>query len=69
MCRLVHVQAIDHRHHRLARLIEHLLERDVPLPRRGAEAMAEAVVGASGVARRERGAREHEPAAPLEAMR
>jgi malate dehydrogenase (oxaloacetate-decarboxylating) len=40
--------------------------------RRVAEAVAEAVAGAgveSGVARRDRGARAHEPATPLEAMR
>jgi malate dehydrogenase (oxaloacetate-decarboxylating) len=63
--------------HAIARVIpEDELHADYIIPsvfnRRVAEAVAEAVAdaaAASGVARRERGARAHEPATPLEAMR
>jgi malate dehydrogenase (oxaloacetate-decarboxylating) len=59
--------------HAIARVIpEDELHPDYIIPsvfnRRVAEAVAAAAV-ASGVARRERGARAHEPATPLEAMR
>jgi malate dehydrogenase (oxaloacetate-decarboxylating) len=62
--------------HAIARVIpEDELHADYITPsvfnRRVAESVAEAVAAAvaSGVARRERGARAHEPATPLEAMR
>jgi malate dehydrogenase (oxaloacetate-decarboxylating) len=63
--------------HAIARVIpEDELHADYIIPsvfnRRVAEAVAEAVAGAaveSGVARRDRGTRAHEPATPLEAMR
>jgi malate dehydrogenase (oxaloacetate-decarboxylating) len=63
--------------HAIARVIpEDELHPDYIIPsvfnRRVAESVAEAVAAAavaSGVARRERGARAHEPATPLEAMR
>jgi malate dehydrogenase (oxaloacetate-decarboxylating) len=63
--------------HAIARVIpEDELHADYIIPsvfnRRVAESVAEAVAAAavaSGVARRERGARAHEPTTPLEAMR
>jgi malate dehydrogenase (oxaloacetate-decarboxylating) len=63
--------------HAIARVIpEDELHADYIIPsvfnRRVAESVAGAVAGAAidtGVARRERGARTHEPASPLEDMR